>query len=1205
MHYVKSFNINGVDTKQVACIELRGKPNAATEGAVGVLGIDVTSPTRDVYKCVAVNGAIYTWELLSSGMSIISSTNASKGASKVNFEYASLLTPSGYILKAGDLIIDKGGYLYQVTALGNSSCEAKYTGTQLALNMVARGISKFEVALSEGRGTVNLDENSLYSITTSAYQSAIMEVKSEGTSGSSMYTLADGTSAMLTYDKDTNELVEYSFVNGELVAGGEWSSFRVSFYKMGDTMENVDSFLSDIETEINKLINAKIVQTTGDSENAVMSQKAMTGSLGKITFKASDLAWEQGSASVSNFEPSTTRIIAEWIQIGRNKEVKITATLGYDVACLSYDENKTGIATTGWAMGKGIDTTLTANARYIRVLVRHTDNSDITPDEDTGARITVSLSSLNVDNEIPEISEIFEVSQEIGDSESKVMSQKAVTDELYAKIPLIWEAGAISGENGLDRNNAEAGDNSRCRTVGYLDIRIIYSITTIANLPNKPIEAQYKALFLYDEDRKFIRTLNMPANVTWYNADICALADNVKYIRIRSNYAETIETVDGSIAVLKNKFLELACEQLNQYSDELIGKMYGSFGGFGAIAPPNLWKEVPYPNIDTATNSITFKHHTAVIDPRLPMGHMVFADDNPSYAKCTVSLEVKKDDGTVDTNSAKCVWLNIPTNALFVTTPQTIESRVDYRENILLVLCRGASDGTYRHAFGSCPITIDGKLTTIYGDDNTDSEEASVEIVQTTGDSESKVMSQKAVTQALSTLSDAKANTITTQSAVFLGEADKEYVVTWENIGSSNLRLTIPHYLRIRGGNFKYGHNVSNWAESIDTSLEGKYTIDGTALTIDIERYGSRLVFNTDSKKLFVRSTLESVNNPNDIILMVNGYGTPCGGLLMYNIDLGRIKALEDKAKNIQPSINEATQEKIMQFATLFNNTENVEPFLFFTDPHLTSFRGDGWRAEFNEYMNSLANVYNEAPVERVFCGGDWLGNEEFPSDAFYRLGLIDSTMRKNFKYYHLMVGNHDTNYQGCLDENSERYTGKISNRTIANLWARNTKTLYYKVESRQTDFYILDSNAPTNDTNGVYDTEYMEEQLKWLAQELNKNTRDNIAIMSHIIMSTNGTIDTAVQNLADIIGAFNSRSSVVIGGETFNFASASGKIRYCMCGHKHADGIYVMGGVPVVMTTQMREGGVPTYDLCLANYDTNTLHLVRIGTGEDRTITI
>lgn len=62
MRYVKCLNINGVDARQVACIELHGAPNAATEGAVGVLGIDVDSPTHDLYRCVAVNGSIYTWK---------------------------------------------------------------------------------------------------------------------------------------------------------------------------------------------------------------------------------------------------------------------------------------------------------------------------------------------------------------------------------------------------------------------------------------------------------------------------------------------------------------------------------------------------------------------------------------------------------------------------------------------------------------------------------------------------------------------------------------------------------------------------------------------------------------------------------------------------------------------------------------------------------------------------------------------------------------------------------------------------------------------------------------------------------------------------------------------------------------------------------------------------------------------------------------
>lgn len=62
MKYVKYFDIVGVDTAQIPCIELQGAPNAATVGAVGLLGMDMTSTSHDLYKCVKVEGSVYTWE---------------------------------------------------------------------------------------------------------------------------------------------------------------------------------------------------------------------------------------------------------------------------------------------------------------------------------------------------------------------------------------------------------------------------------------------------------------------------------------------------------------------------------------------------------------------------------------------------------------------------------------------------------------------------------------------------------------------------------------------------------------------------------------------------------------------------------------------------------------------------------------------------------------------------------------------------------------------------------------------------------------------------------------------------------------------------------------------------------------------------------------------------------------------------------------
>ena len=173
MHYVKQFHINGVDTKQVACIELQSKPNAATEGAVGVLAMDMSSPTHDVYKCVAVNGSIYTWELLSSGMSIISAKTTGEGGEIASFSYDSLLLPQRYFIKIGDLILDSEGYLYQINWLGIDVCSAIYTGTHIGsvggktCRLVVTDDGKLQLVTESGAvwssvDYLQTDENTIY-----------------------------------------------------------------------------------------------------------------------------------------------------------------------------------------------------------------------------------------------------------------------------------------------------------------------------------------------------------------------------------------------------------------------------------------------------------------------------------------------------------------------------------------------------------------------------------------------------------------------------------------------------------------------------------------------------------------------------------------------------------------------------------------------------------------------------------------------------------------------------------------------------------------------------------------------------------------------------------------------------------------------------------------------------------------------------------
>ena len=148
MNYVKHFTINGVNIRQVACIELSGPPNAATEGAVGVLGMDMTSPTHEVYRCVAVNGSVYTWELLSAGMSIISSTITGEGGMTKSFPYNTLTIPQMYIVKPGDLILDSKGYLYQVSSIASDSCEASYCGTHFGGGGGSSSITEYDYEIT-------------------------------------------------------------------------------------------------------------------------------------------------------------------------------------------------------------------------------------------------------------------------------------------------------------------------------------------------------------------------------------------------------------------------------------------------------------------------------------------------------------------------------------------------------------------------------------------------------------------------------------------------------------------------------------------------------------------------------------------------------------------------------------------------------------------------------------------------------------------------------------------------------------------------------------------------------------------------------------------------------------------------------------------------------------------------------------------------
>ncbi len=307
------------------------------------------------------------------------------------------------------------------------------------------------------------------------------------------------------------------------------------------------------------------------------------------------------------------------------------------------------------------------------------------------------------------------------------------------------------------------------------------------------------------------------------------------------------------------------------------------------------------------------------------------------------------------------------------------------------------------------------------------------------------------------------------------------------------------------------------------------------------------------------------------------------------------LSALDVRIDEMKEGTYPVNTEKVKLFASYFDSESDFEPFLFFTDPHLS--QGTGWENQFASYMECLRKYHECTPIYNIFCGGDWLGNGDTRAEACWKLGYINAQMRSFANDFHLVVGNHDTNEQGRFNAETEKWTGALPNDVISNLWYRNHGNPYYSFDTPKTRFFILNSGMESY----VADNN----QYEWFANSLMANTADNIVLFFHIVRNSSGAVQTFANTITAIARAFNDRTTTTVAGKSYNFANAKGKVRFAMAGHRHVDWNGDVNGIPVVETTHMRTGGVPTFDLCFADYSNGVLNLIRVGTGENRNISI
>ena len=311
-------------------------------------------------------------------------------------------------------------------------------------------------------------------------------------------------------------------------------------------------------------------------------------------------------------------------------------------------------------------------------------------------------------------------------------------------------------------------------------------------------------------------------------------------------------------------------------------------------------------------------------------------------------------------------------------------------------------------------------------------------------------------------------------------------------------------------------------------------------------------------------------------------------GIANNATEVERIVAKIDKAL---PS-----ETKLKQYAALFNGTDEVEGFLFLTDPHVINWTtmSENQKTVTGD-LQIIRDYYTSTPTSFVLCTGDWINDDYTGDEACFLLGMVRGLWKTWFDNGCFAVGNHE--YNDCGEQ-------ILDTNTVHNLLLPHEEKNYYTYDGNRTKFYVLDTGRL-----GTGHTEYGWEQIDWLAKKLIEDNAEHSAIASHIwyIADEDGTLvltpfADAVLRLAQ---AYNDRTTITLNEKTYDFVSATGYVEFAMGGHKHVDKNAEEYGIPVILSTTVTINGYgkPTFDLVLVNYTNRKINFVRIGSHKDRTV--
>lgn len=300
----------------------------------------------------------------------------------------------------------------------------------------------------------------------------------------------------------------------------------------------------------------------------------------------------------------------------------------------------------------------------------------------------------------------------------------------------------------------------------------------------------------------------------------------------------------------------------------------------------------------------------------------------------------------------------------------------------------------------------------------------------------------------------------------------------------------------------------------------------------------------------------------------------------------------------------------VKAFAKEFKNKAISEGFLFFTDAHFMHTPNsshapitdsDEFEQRAHIAMSYIEQVFYASPCSFVLNGGDWLGSWDIQDVALYKLGYINGFMRKKFgTRFAMLLGNHDTNYQGYVDSKSERDSndGRLSNGAVLATYFADKDKAYFVYHANTFDMYCFDTGV---EADGLT-TDYYKQQIHWFAEALKHNTKAHVAVAMHIIMNA-GYYGDMFYEVAQISKAYNNRSEWTIDGISYDYSNIQiGKVAFAIGGHTHEDSTGIYYDLPYIITKNFSGyGELSTYpmDLMIADWDSAKLIAHRIEIGQ------